>query len=135
MEIIALQGHPKDGSGKTEAKKIRRNAQIPAIMYKSGGGEAVQFALHAADIRHLVYTSKFKLAEITLNGATYKCIVKDIQFHPVDDAVVHLDFLEPGPGCKIQGNRSASFFGHSARRAGRRQVHHAIAPDQHHHYA
>jgi large subunit ribosomal protein L25 len=111
MEIIALQGHPKDGSGKTEAKKIRRNAQIPAIMYKSGGGEAVQFALHAADIRHLVYTSKFKLAEITLNGATYKCIVKDIQFHPVDDAVVHLDFLELVPGVKFKATVPLRFSG------------------------
>lgn len=111
MEIIALQGHRKEGSGKEEAKKIRRNGQIPAVMYKSGGGEAIQFSLNAPDIRHLVYTSKFKLAEITLNGTTHKCIVKDIQFHPVTEAVVHIDFLELVPGVKFKATVPLRFVG------------------------
>lgn len=111
MEIIALQGHRKEGSGKEEAKKIRRNDQIPAVMYKSGGGEAIQLALNATDIRHLVYTPKFKLAEIALNGATHKCIVKDIQFHPVTEAVVHIDFLELVPGLKFKATVPLRFVG------------------------
>ncbi|MCB9306627.1 MAG: 50S ribosomal protein L25 [Lewinellaceae bacterium] len=111
MEIIALQGHRKERSGKVESKKIRRNGQVPANMYKSGGGEAVQFTLESAAIRHLIYTSKFKLAEITLNGSTYKCIVKDIQFHPVTDAVVHIDFLELVPGVKFKATVPLRFAG------------------------
>ncbi|MBX2891460.1 MAG: 50S ribosomal protein L25 [Saprospiraceae bacterium] len=111
MEIIALQGHLKEGSGKEGAKKIRRNNQIPAVLYKSGGGEATQFALNASDIRHLVYTSKFKMAEIAINGATHKCIVKDIQFHPVTDAVLHLDFLELVPGIKFKATVPLRFVG------------------------
>jgi large subunit ribosomal protein L25 len=111
MEIIALQGHRKEGSGKEEAKKIRRNGQIPAVMYRSGGGEAIQFSLNVSDIRHLVYTSKFKMAEITVNGATHKCIVKDIQFHPVTDTVLHLDFLELVPGVKFKATVPLRFAG------------------------
>ncbi len=111
MEIIALQGHRKEGSGKEEVKKIRRNEQIPAVMYRSGGGEATQFALKATEIRHLVYTSKFKLAEITLDGKMHKCIVKDIQFHPVTDAVLHLDFLELVPGVKFKATVPLRFAG------------------------
>jgi len=111
MEIIALQGHRKESSGKVAANKIRRNSQVPAVVYKSGGGEALQFSLDAADIRHLIYTSKFKLAEITLNGATHKCIVKDIQFHPVTDAVVHIDFLELVPGVKFKATVPLRFAG------------------------
>lgn len=111
MEIIALQGHRKESSGKVAASKIRRNSQVPAVLYKSGGGEALQFSLDAADIRHLIYTSKFKLAEITLNGATHKCIVKDIQFHPVTDAVVHIDFLELVPGVKFKATVPLRFAG------------------------
>lgn len=111
MEIIALQGHRKEGSGKEETKKIRRNNQVPAVMYKSGGGEATQFALNAPDVRHLVYTSKFKLAEITVNGTTHKCIVKDIQFHPVTEAVMHLDFLELVPGVKFKATVPLRFAG------------------------
>jgi large subunit ribosomal protein L25 len=111
MEIIALQGHRKGGSGKEETKKIRRNNQVPAVMYKSGGGEATQFILNASDVRHLVYTSKFKLAEITVNGTTHKCIVKDIQFHPVTEAVMHLDFLELVPGMKFKATVPLRFAG------------------------
>ena len=111
MEIIALQGHRKEASGKVATSKIRRNNQVPAVVYKSGGGEALQCALDASDIRHLIYTPKFKLAEITLNGATHKCIVKDIQFHPVTDAVVHVDFLELVPGIKFKATVPLRFAG------------------------
>ena len=111
MEIIALQGHHKEGSGKEETRKIRHNGQVPAVMYKSGGGEATQFTLSEPDIRHLIYTSKFKLAEIALNGQSHKCIVKDIQFHPVTDAVLHVDFLELVPGVKFKATVPLRFAG------------------------
>ena len=113
MEIIALQGHRKESSGKTESKRIRRNGQVPAVMYKSGGGEAFHFNLEATDLRHLVYTPKFKLVEITLNGTVHKGIVKDIQFHPVTEAVVHLDFLELVPGVKFKATVPVRFIGSS----------------------
>ncbi|MBV6438486.1 MAG: 50S ribosomal protein L25 [Haliscomenobacteraceae bacterium CHB4] len=111
MEIIALQGHRKESSGKEGTRKIRNNDQVPAIMYKSGGGEAIQFALNQPDVRHLIYTSKFKLAEIALNGQSHKCIVKDIQFHPVTDAVLHVDFLELVPGVKFKATVPLRFAG------------------------
>ena len=113
MEIIALQGHRKEGSGKTESKKIRRNGQVPAVMYKSGGGDAIHFVLAATDVRPLVFTPKFKMAEITLNGQVHKGIVKDIQFHPVTEEVLHLDFLELVPGIKFTATVPVRFTGQS----------------------
>jgi ribosomal protein L25 (general stress protein Ctc) len=74
MEIIALQGQPKTGSGKEEVKKIRRNGQVPAVIYKSGGGDALSFSLNAPEVRSLVFTSKFKLTEITIDGRTPYCM-------------------------------------------------------------
>ncbi|MBK8192158.1 MAG: 50S ribosomal protein L25 [Lewinellaceae bacterium] len=111
METIALKAQPKAESGKQAAKKVRHEGLTPAIMYKSGGGEAVQFSLQAADFRHLVYTPKFKLVEIELNGAKHKCILKDIQFHPVTETVVHLDFLELVPGVKVKAAVPLRFRG------------------------
>ncbi|MBL7826700.1 MAG: 50S ribosomal protein L25 [Saprospiraceae bacterium] len=111
MEIVAIQGHRKENSGKVETKKIRRNGQIPAVIYKSGGGEAMQFNVNAPDVRHLVYTSKFKLAEITLNGEVYKAILKDIQFHPVTEQVLHLDFLALVPGVKFKATVPVRYTG------------------------
>lgn len=111
MEIIELQGHRKESSGKVEATKIRRNGQVPAVMYKSGGGDSTQFALDASAVRPLVFTPKFRIAEISLNGATHKCIVKDVQFHPVSDEVLHVDFLELVPGVKFKASVPLRFTG------------------------
>jgi len=113
MEIIALQGHRKENSGKVEAVKIRRNGHVPSVMYKSGGGNSIQFSLEKAAIRTLVFTPKFKMAEINLDGTTYKCIVKDIQFHPVTEEVLHMDFLELVPGVKFKASVPLRFAGQS----------------------
>ncbi len=111
MEIIALQAHRKESTGKEGARRIRRDGQVPAVIYKSGGGEAVAFTLGAPEVRDLVYTPKFKMAEITLDGTIHKAIVKDIQFHPVTDAVMHLDFLELVPGVKFKASVPLRFTG------------------------
>lgn len=112
MEIIAINGHRKGSSGKQEAKRIRRNDMVPAVMYKSGGGDsATSFSIHPAEFRHLVYTQKFKLVEIALDGQTHKCILKDMQFHPVTESVLHLDFLELTPGVKFKAAVPVRFIG------------------------
>lgn len=111
MEVVAIQGHRKENSGKTSAKQIRRNEQAPAIMYKSGGGEAIQFSVSVQDYRPLIYTSQFKLADVTVNGSTHKCILKAVQFHPVTDEVMHIDFLELVPGVKFKATVPLRFVG------------------------
>jgi large subunit ribosomal protein L25 len=111
MEIIAIQAHPKVGSGKEDTKKIRNSGLVPAVMYQSGGGDALHFAVSLSDFRPLVYTSKFRLAEVNLDGATYKCILKDIQFHPVNDSVLHIDFLQLVPGKKFKATVPVRFVG------------------------
>jgi len=111
MEIIALQGHQKNNSGKVEATRIRRTGHVPAVMYKSGGGESIQFTLESSAVRPLIFTPKFRLVEITLNGATHKCIVKDTQFHPVSEDVLHVDFLELVPGVKFKAAVPLRFSG------------------------
>ncbi len=113
MEVIAIQGHAKAKSGKEEAKRIRRNGHVPCVMYKSGGGPAIQFTAESTAFRHLVYTPDFKLAEINLDGTSHRCILKEIQFHPVSDAVIHLDFLEVVPGVKFKVNVPLRFVGSS----------------------
>ncbi|MDX2136100.1 MAG: 50S ribosomal protein L25 [Saprospiraceae bacterium] len=112
MEIVKIKAHPKEGSGKEAAKKVRRAGQVPAVMYKSGGtGEPMHFSIEIGDYRSLVYTSKFKLAEVEVDGKTHKCILKDIQFHPVTDAVIHVDFLELAPGVKFKATVPVVFTG------------------------
>jgi large subunit ribosomal protein L25 len=111
MEIVAIKAQPKVDSGKEAAKQLRRDGLIPVNMYKSGGGEAVQFAAPAPDFRSLVFTSKFKIAEVELDGNKHRCIVKDIQFNPVSDEVVHIDLLELVPGVKFKAKVPIRFVG------------------------
>ncbi len=111
MEIVAIQGHKKDGSGKNYAKQVRRSGLVPANMYKSGGGDAVQFAVSIDDYRTLIFTPQFKMAEVNLNGTKHNCILKDVQFHPVTDTVIHIDFLELVPGVAFKASVPLNFVG------------------------
>jgi large subunit ribosomal protein L25 len=111
MEILAIQGTAKQISGKENARRVRSNGMVPAVVYKSGGGAAVPFTIQATDTRDLVFTSKFRLIEINLEGNLHRCILKDIQFHPVTDHVIHLDFLELVPGVKFKASVPLRFKG------------------------
>lgn len=111
MEIVSIQGHRKEVSGKEHARRIRREGMVPCVMYKSGGGDAISFSVSPAETRTLVYTPKFKMAEITLDGKAYKCILKELQFHPVTEAVMHIDFLELVPGIKFKASVPVRYEG------------------------
>jgi large subunit ribosomal protein L25 len=99
MQTITLVGTPKTESGKKINKAIRNAEGIPAVMY--GAGETHLFTTNWNDVRHLIYTPEFKLAEITLNGKSHRCILKAVQFHPVSEKILHIDFQELVPGGKL----------------------------------
>ncbi len=111
MEIVAIAAKPREAGGKQAAKNLRRQGLIPAVMYQSGGGNPLHFAVTPASLRSLVYTSKFKLGEIELEGNKYRCIVKDLQFHPVTDEILHIDFLRLVPGVPFRATVPLRFEG------------------------
>ena len=65
---------------------------VPGVIY--GGAKEVNFAAPAAAFKALVYTPDFQFAEVKLDGATFKCILKDLQFNKVNDQLIHIDLLE-----------------------------------------
>lgn len=102
MNTIAFSGSVRDGIGKKASKAVRNEGGIPCVMY--GGDTNVSFSIKPKDIKGLIYTPEFKVAEITLDGATHRCILKDAQFHPVTESVLHADFLklEDGRPVKVE---------------------------------
>ncbi len=100
MQSVAITGSPRKELGKKGAKSIRRAGQIPAVLY--GGEDVIHFSTTSIDVKDLVYTPELRLAEINLDGKTYKAIVKDVQFHPVTDEIVHLDFLRLVDGVSVR---------------------------------
>ncbi|MBK7095707.1 MAG: 50S ribosomal protein L25 [Saprospiraceae bacterium] len=100
MEIFKLQGEKRENFGKKGAKQARYNETIPCVLY--GGEESSFFAVKPMEIKDLVYNHTFKLVEINLEGKKTKAILKDIQFHPVTDNILHIDFQELVDGRKIK---------------------------------
>jgi large subunit ribosomal protein L25 len=92
MKTITIEGQLRTESGKKATRQLRSQNLVPAVIY--GGKTEVNFSAPAPAFKGIVYTSEFMFAEIKVDGKTYKCILKDLQFHKVSDALVHLDFLE-----------------------------------------
>lgn len=102
METIAVEGRIRSEINKKATKALRATGNVPCVMY--GGEEVVHFEANPKAFKHAIYTPAFKLVEVDLGGKKTKCIIKDIQFHPITDALLHLDLLElvPGKGFKAQ---------------------------------
>jgi large subunit ribosomal protein L25 len=92
MKTITIEGQLRTGFGKTATRQLRSQDQVPGVIY--GGAQEINFSAPAAAFKALVYTSEFMLANVVLDGKTYKCIMKDLQFDKVSDKLIHIDMLE-----------------------------------------
>ena len=92
MESILLNAKMRNNLGKKESKTLRSLGKIPCVLY--GGKENVHFQLEENDLKKLVYTPKVFIVELTIDSTKIKALVKDIQFHPVNDKILHVDFIE-----------------------------------------
>lgn len=92
MNSIAISGSPRENVGKRDAKELRYAGKVPAVLY--GGKDQVHFSVDATSLKDLVYTPEVNFAEIEIAGKKTKAILKDIQFHPITDQILHIDFLQ-----------------------------------------
>jgi len=92
MKTIEIIGYQRANLGKQEAKRLRREANAPCVLY--GGKEQVHFYTPMALLRDLVYTPEAHFVHLTIGGTAYRCILQDIQFHPVSEMILHVDFLQ-----------------------------------------
>ena len=100
MEVVKINGIVRAGLGKKATKADRNSEAIPCVLY--GGKENVHFTTTWSDVRHLIYTPDFKTAELTIDGSSYNAILKDTQFHPATEKILHVDFLTLIPGQPIK---------------------------------
>ena len=92
MKTITIEGQLRTESGKKATRQLRSQQLVPAVIY--GGKTEVNFSAPATAFKSIVYTSEFMFANITVDGKSYNCILKDLQFNKVTDVLTHLDFLE-----------------------------------------
>lgn len=91
MKTLAMFGYLRDGVGKSSTKTLRNEGKVPCVLY--GGKENVNFSMYSEDFKNLVYTPNTYKVQLDINGAIYKAVLKDIQYHPVNDSILHADFL------------------------------------------
>ncbi len=93
MKNFELKGSSRKETGRKASKEARSNGIVPCVVY--GGKENVHFEVTDSDIRHLIYSPNVYIVDLTIEGkAPVKAVLKEIQFHPVTDNVMHIDFLE-----------------------------------------
>ncbi|MGV3540917.1 MAG: 50S ribosomal protein L25/general stress protein Ctc [Rufibacter sp.] len=91
MQSLEIIGFKRANLGKSEAKALREEAQVPCVLY--GGSEQVHFSAPAILFRDLVYSPEVYQVDLNIEGTHYKAIMQDLQFHPVNEMLLHVDFL------------------------------------------
>ncbi len=92
MKTVSLSGSPRENVGKKDAKALRKENLVPCVLY--GGKEQIHFATDERNFQKVVFTPEVCFIEIDLAGKKYSAILQDIQYHPVNDKILHADFLE-----------------------------------------
>ena len=93
MKSITINGSQRESVGKKATKALRNAGQIPCVLY--GGDKPVHFSAEELAFSKLVYTPNALTVVIALdNGETYNAVMQDIQFHPVTDKILHIDFYQ-----------------------------------------
>lgn len=111
MKTITIEGQLRTGFGKTATRQFRSQGLVPGVIY--GGAQEINFVAPAAAFKHFVYTPSFQIAEVILDGKTYRTILKDLQFDKVNDALIHIDLLELVEDKKVIADIPLKFVGAS----------------------
>lgn len=92
MKSVALNGNKRAERGTSNANILRKENKVPAVIY--GGKENVHFTVNEVKFNKIINTPEVYFIDLDVDGAKFKAIIKDVQFHPVTDKVLHVDFLE-----------------------------------------
>ena len=116
MKTFKLEGKSREiiarsADQKRALKAMRKNDEIPAVLY--GGEKVVHFAVTNDAVRKLVYTPEIFVVELTIDGETTMAIMKEIQFHPVSDKILHMDFLAVNKEKPVEMEVPVALEGHA----------------------
>lgn len=92
MKTFDVSGKIRENLGKKESKLLRSEGKVPCVLY--GTESPVHFYCESSDLRKLIYTPNVYIVNLDLDGTKYEAIMQDIQFHPVDEVTLHIDFLK-----------------------------------------
>jgi large subunit ribosomal protein L25 len=110
MKTVSMSGSRREDVGKKDAKKLRNEGKVPCVLY--GGSEQVKFWIDNDAFKNLIFTPEVYLIDLSIDGKKFQASLQDVQYHPLTDNILHVDFLEVNPDkpitigvpVKISGN-------------------------------
>ncbi len=90
MKSIQISAVSRPDYGKKASKAVRREGGVPCVLY--GGGDVVTFSVEAKSLKELIYTPNSFIVELNIDGKMEKAVLRDVQFHPVREQILHIDF-------------------------------------------
>ena len=111
MNTITIEGQLRTGFGKGATRQLRSQELVPGVIY--GGSQEINFQAPASAFKTLVYTPSFQIAEVKIDGNSYRTILKDLQFDKVNDHLIHIDLLELVEDKKVIAEIPLKFVGTS----------------------
>lgn len=111
MKTFELNGKVRTDLGRKAAKALRCENLIPCELY--GAGKNVHFTVAEAAVRKLIFTPDIYLVELDIDGEKVKAVMKEIQFHPISERVMHIDFLQVVDGKAIEMEVPVRLEGHA----------------------
>jgi len=111
MKSITIEGQLRTESGKKSTRQLRSQDNVPGVIY--GGAKEISFYAPSRAFKTLIYTPEFQFAEVKLDGTTYRCILKDLQFDKITDQLIHIDLLELVEDKKVIATIPLKFTGTS----------------------
>ena len=118
MKEINVSGQKRNETGKKASKMMRKEGLVPCNLYgekkgENGLPEAFSFAVPFAEIRKAVYTPHVFIVNLNIDGEAHKAIIKELQFHPTTDALLHADFYEVNETKDITVGIPVNLTGHA----------------------
>lgn len=109
MKTFDIKGTVRTDLGKKATRALRAEGNVPCVIY--GAGELTHFYVSDVDIKDIIYTPNVYILNVTVGDKTVKAILQDIQFHPVSDEVLHIDFLQISEDMPVSINIPVSLNG------------------------
>ena len=99
MKSLSISGSARAAVGKKSTNELRKQGLVPCCLYgekrdENGNPVSFAFSVTVESLRKLVYTPDIHVVDLTIDGKAVKAVMKDIQFHPVKDNILHVDFYE-----------------------------------------
>jgi large subunit ribosomal protein L25 len=112
-EIISLNAELRERAGKGAARATRRNGRVPGIIY-GGDVEPTPISLEPRELSRAINRAGFfaTVVDLSVDGATHRTLARDVQYHPVTDTALHVDFMRVSAGAQVTVSVPVSFVNH-----------------------